>query len=1144
MNGSTTTGGTGLKIKIKIGGQSTTLQTSAPAQAQAPAAPFASAAMPAPATTTATSAPTSASTPTTYTRDEEDGAPSSESGAAASSTSGSSGPSRALRALRSAAAAAAEVDPSVPPESYLPLTVGVLTVLSLGKVEWKKPGFHNDRYIFTPGFKARRGYYSYKDPNVRVDYTCEILDTGGDAPVFRVTPEDDPEGSVTSNTPTGAWTPIIKKCQEAKGKKNFATISGPEYFGIANFKVRRLVELLPDADKCVNYLKLDQQLALAEAAEAATAASAAAAAAGTNGTAAGPAPAKETKKRKRSSKSASVSSSSTPSALGETPSGGMVALKTPRTAVAASAAAGETEPKAPPAKRSRKSGSSSSSKSRRRPSASAAAAASAAASAASAMEDEDGADGTLRIADEDDEDTTYTPTATEKTEDSESEETDQDGAAGTGGAAAGGRMSSRDLIRLISSLPSKYPGVSKISEDDPLPPLPPSHHRNMQHFLPVYEGPEDFAEAVQYFNVPKYTPDLTGDESAQSERVAQVNVKPNHPENLLDGMWEFAYICFVINLVKQPLKIEMFEPEDLENALLNPEDNNGLLADLHIKLMKGPFIDKKALEYMDPLSWEWMNALKIKLDKSEIADYRLWEQNPLGGAQYYVKLSAACRVMIIKALCDWKLEHTERVANMVRHQSEEMLRWSEPLGTDSEGNKYIYLGPYIGRIFRESPPKLQFAEGEEDVEQLSRLPVAKAVHRGTWKMVADDITTMLQLASQMEASDSEAERELAQRIRQVVIPDCQAYNRAYGRLDHCPPEERKKLVEQRQEVREEELLERSQKRLGRGISIPDPNHKPSMNEVFQHHIDAAKLQANVETQQPRAAAAAGGPQYKFRVLSNIAPAVASVDPNRTRSGRTVRRQYTEYFDEGEEAGNGDGSTRQQPARAAAAAAAPHRPSLGIKTPSPAAMAQIQSQQQLQQQQQSAATVAKKRGRPRKDESSSSSAATPPASAVTTGAGVAPFRFQVPTSMPPVLAGLPTFPAAAAPSVGATVPAAGAGSFPFVPPVLPFVNPQLVLNMAALQQQQQQNKVATPASTGQQQQPTMTVDFNALMRVYGQQQAAANNFAPAAAPVITPPAAVTPPAPLIPGVGQPSSSSTLLGDGSSADQFDMDQFFSS
>jgi hypothetical protein len=63
----------------------------------------------------------------------------------------------------------------------LPVTVGILTVISLGAIVYDRDQFHNDRYIWPVGYKVSRLYNSMIDANVQTTYTCSILD-GGEGP--------------------------------------------------------------------------------------------------------------------------------------------------------------------------------------------------------------------------------------------------------------------------------------------------------------------------------------------------------------------------------------------------------------------------------------------------------------------------------------------------------------------------------------------------------------------------------------------------------------------------------------------------------------------------------------------------------------------------------------------------------------------------------------------------------------------------------------------------------------------------------------------------------------------------------------------------------------------------------------------------
>ena len=112
-----------------------------------------------------------------------------------------------------------------------PIVFGKMRIESLGEVVFDKPNYHNDRYIWPVGYKSVRPYQSFVDTNSRTEYTSEIVD-GGDRPLFQVTAADAPNQPGTGNSPTAAWTGILRKLNE-KSNKPFNAVSGPEYFGLA-----------------------------------------------------------------------------------------------------------------------------------------------------------------------------------------------------------------------------------------------------------------------------------------------------------------------------------------------------------------------------------------------------------------------------------------------------------------------------------------------------------------------------------------------------------------------------------------------------------------------------------------------------------------------------------------------------------------------------------------------------------------------------------------------------------------------------------------------------------------------------------------------------------------------------------------------
>lgn len=141
----------------------------------------------------------------------------------------------------------------------LPLKLGPLTLVRLGTIVYDREKFHNRRYIWPLGFESIRTYFSMKNPDKHIIYTSRILD-GGDGPIFQVVPEDDPENPVTAITASPAWTSIVRKVNEAKNKGHMSSASGPEYFGFGNPTIARLIQEMPNAVKCKNYIMQPYQI--------------------------------------------------------------------------------------------------------------------------------------------------------------------------------------------------------------------------------------------------------------------------------------------------------------------------------------------------------------------------------------------------------------------------------------------------------------------------------------------------------------------------------------------------------------------------------------------------------------------------------------------------------------------------------------------------------------------------------------------------------------------------------------------------------------------------------------------------------------------------------------------------------------------
>jgi len=92
------------------------------------------------------------------------------------------------------------------------------------------------------------------------------VDTGDDAPIFRVTPEDQPREVFEYSTSSGVWTQvflssvspspslppdivaIMTQVLKAIKKKPSVSVSGPEMFGYASPLIQMLFQELPGAE--------------------------------------------------------------------------------------------------------------------------------------------------------------------------------------------------------------------------------------------------------------------------------------------------------------------------------------------------------------------------------------------------------------------------------------------------------------------------------------------------------------------------------------------------------------------------------------------------------------------------------------------------------------------------------------------------------------------------------------------------------------------------------------------------------------------------------------------------------------------------------------------------------------------------------
>ncbi|KAL1922084.1 uncharacterized protein VTP21DRAFT_10726 [Calcarisporiella thermophila] len=135
----------------------------------------------------------------------------------------------------------------------LPVRVGIVTVLNLGHIVYDREAYHNARYIFPVGYQVLRPFMSTVDPDKQVNYHCEVLD-GGEAPLFKITPEDRKDRPIIAQSATGAWTTVVREANTLRKRDHSNSASGPDYYGFTHPTVAKMIQDLPGARQCANYV--------------------------------------------------------------------------------------------------------------------------------------------------------------------------------------------------------------------------------------------------------------------------------------------------------------------------------------------------------------------------------------------------------------------------------------------------------------------------------------------------------------------------------------------------------------------------------------------------------------------------------------------------------------------------------------------------------------------------------------------------------------------------------------------------------------------------------------------------------------------------------------------------------------------------
>ncbi|XP_058489951.1 transforming growth factor beta regulator 1 isoform X1 [Solea solea] len=134
-----------------------------------------------------------------------------------------------------------------------PITLGGLTVYSLGEIITDRMSFHDECAIYPVGFCSTRVFAGMKNPDQQCLYTCQIKD-GGTGPKFEIVPEEDPQNAIVASSALMCHSNLLKTIASVSSKCVVPIVpSGADFFGFSHPTIQNLIQSCPGARKCTNY---------------------------------------------------------------------------------------------------------------------------------------------------------------------------------------------------------------------------------------------------------------------------------------------------------------------------------------------------------------------------------------------------------------------------------------------------------------------------------------------------------------------------------------------------------------------------------------------------------------------------------------------------------------------------------------------------------------------------------------------------------------------------------------------------------------------------------------------------------------------------------------------------------------------------
>ncbi|KAF5179666.1 Ddt domain-containing protein ddr4 [Thalictrum thalictroides] len=245
----------------------------------------------------------------------------------------------------------------------------------------------------------------------------------------------------------------------------------------------------------------------------------------------------------------------------------------------------------------------------------------------------------------------------------------------------------------------------------------------------------------------------------------------------LRSMWELASVLNFLNVFRPLLKINVeFSAEELETALLTP---NSTLDDIHIPLLKAiPPVTRMAL---GPATWVTVLCRKLRDWWHWVADGEIPIVASHGTeTELYKELDPGTRVLILKALCDIRVEQEDirnYIDGNIKHGMQLSVFRKERSGGNSHGISYWYEDdPVVGhRLYRE------IRKVEVKKMKTKGIPSLPSV-TCQWETVATNFDEFQDVSEKLFASKNRTEASLGKKLKIDMLPEIEKIHKRKEKL--------------------------------------------------------------------------------------------------------------------------------------------------------------------------------------------------------------------------------------------------------------------------------------------------------------------------------------------------------------------------